>query len=114
MDNAFSCKNCTDKECLKTGHICEKVEKLFRTYGIYPSEWARPERSFSNKSYKETLDAIEIPFSTLKSNFTYITNEENEERWRKARLEKNKWRKKTAEEKLLDKERKKLRNRRSI
>ena len=64
MDNAFSCENCTDKECLKTGHICEKVEKLFGKYGIYSADYIRPEMPHNEK--RKGCRWREIPMSAFK------------------------------------------------
>ena len=62
MVGHFSCEDCKDKKCLRTGKPCEKVERILRREGIHSVDWIRPRMS-SGKRGRGVWR--EIPFSML-------------------------------------------------
>jgi len=57
-----TCQKCKTQPCIKTGKICDKVERLLSRAGIHGADWIRPKMP-SHK--REKGEWREIPFSML-------------------------------------------------
>lgn len=64
MTDGFSCADCVNKACIKSGKPCEKIEKLMSLEGIKSRDWIRPRMNNALTGKKEWR---EVPFSSLKN-----------------------------------------------